>query len=309
MAWTAQRRLAIFATDAAAAAGLSRFSDPHMLYLEKLGLVAPKVQTAAMRWGSLLEGVIATEWARETGRKVRKDGYTYWRRDLPFPMATHLDYRTADGDLVEIKTAGQHAAADYGEQGTDEVPIDYRLQCVHEMLVTGAPACHLVVLIGGNQPRHYLIGRDAELEDSLLKIEQRAWEGVVARTPPAIDGSAGSAEYIRQAYPEDNGEVLELDENLQDLGMSYVAAKAQEKAAGEQVADLGNRLRAALGSASGASGGGITVAYRKSADRKEIAWEAVARSFAASPDYAAAVAANTTVKPGIRPLIVKYREA
>lgn len=308
-AWQAQHRLAMFATDAAPAAGLSRFGDPFSTYLEKLGLTAPKLQTEAMKWGALLERVIGRQWASDRGVVARPDSWTYWRRDLPYPAGTHLDFRTGEGDLVEIKTASIFSAGDFGESGSDEVPIDYRLQCAHELLVTDAARCHLVVLIGGNRLAEYRIERDPVLEEQLVAVEARAWRQVQERQPPPMDGSDGASEYLRKMYPSDDGSTVELSEEVQGLAVGFITAKEQEKAAKGQIEALRNQIAEALGSASAGQGGDISVTWRKSRDSAVTDWERVARTLAPDPESLAdAISANTSIREGPRPLLVKYLE-
>ena len=243
-AWAAERRRAIFATDAAPSAGLSRFSDPYTLYLEKLGMTVPKLTTEAMEWGLLLQDPIGRAWGRKAGVRVKPAGhYTYWRHGLGFPMATHLDFLTETGEIVEVKNAGHFSASDFGEPDTDEIPIDYRLQLAHEMAVLDKPGAHLVVLIGGNKLRHYLVPRDPELEHTLLAVEQRAWEGVVNKTPPLIDGSDGATEYLRTMYPADDGTEIEADEELQNFARATARRQGEHPVRREQEQGLTNRIK------------------------------------------------------------------
>jgi putative phage-type endonuclease len=318
--WHAQRRLAIFATDAAPAAGLSRFSDPVMLYLDKIGLTAAKIELERMKWGKVLEAPIARQWARENHRTIRHEPMTWHRDGLPFPMATHMDYWAGD-ELVEIKTASEYMRGDFGEDGTDQVPIDYRLQLVHELAVTGAERGHLVVLIGGHHLGQFVIDRDLETEGSLLQIEERLWDNVRTRTPPEIDGGEGSKKLLAMIEPDATLEIG-VDEELAGLATAYLGDKAEEKALAEALAEGGNKIRALLGRATRARGGDIDIIFTENKPTAEINWEAVARSLAedvtrhhGKPDdsidvtLAGYLPKHTTLKRGNRPLLVRHKEA
>lgn len=309
-AWTAERRRAFFATDAAPAAGLSRFGDPFSVYLEKLGMAAPRMTTEAMEWGTLLQDPIGRAWGRKANVKVKPAGhYTYWRHGLGFPMATHTDFFTDTGEIVEVKNASHFSASDFGEQDTDEIPTDYRLQLAHEMAVLDKPGAHLVVLIGGNKLRHYLVARDPELEHNLLEVEQRAWEGVQSRTPPSIDGTDGATEYLRLTQPSDAGTEIEADQELVDLATSLLAVKKSLGMLEGDERELTNRIKARMGDAARATQGDISITYKKNRDSLYIDWEKVARTVAPDDEeLAAAISRSSLMKPGNRPLLVKHLE-
>jgi putative phage-type endonuclease len=309
-AWAVERRRAIFATDAAPVAGLSRFGDPFSVYLEKLGMAAPKITSEAMEWGLLLQDPIGRAWARRAGVKVKPAGhYTYWRHDLPFPMAAHTDFLTDVGHPVEVKNASHFSAADFGEPDTDEIPVDYRLQLAHELAVLDRPVGHLVVLIGGNRLRHYLVQRDDELERNLLEVEQRAWEGVRHNSPPAIDGSDGASEYLRITQTRDDGTEIEADEELQAMGHRLLAVRAALGELEGEERGLTNIIKSRLGEAARASGGDISIRYKRNRDSLFVDWERVARVVAPDDEeLASAISSNSTLKPGARPLVVRYQE-
>jgi predicted phage-related endonuclease len=66
-AWLERRRQTLGASDAAAALGLSPYCSPLQLYLRKIGSLPEQEETEAMRWGTLLEPLLAREYTRRTG--------------------------------------------------------------------------------------------------------------------------------------------------------------------------------------------------------------------------------------------------
>ena len=71
----AQKRIGrrgIGGADMAALVGLSRWKSPLDVWAQKLGLVEKVVQNEPMKWGVLLEPLIAREYAERTGRRLRK---------------------------------------------------------------------------------------------------------------------------------------------------------------------------------------------------------------------------------------------
>src|SRR6185437_1023395 len=65
--WLAARQSGIGSSEAATACGINPYDTPLSLYLRKIGQGEPIEETAAMRWGSRLEPVIADAYSEETG--------------------------------------------------------------------------------------------------------------------------------------------------------------------------------------------------------------------------------------------------
>src|SRR5690606_33959049 len=68
--WLAARRKGLGASDIAAIAGVSRWSTPWQVYVDKVGAIPLDNNdgaTEAMRWGQLLEGLVLDEWERRSG--------------------------------------------------------------------------------------------------------------------------------------------------------------------------------------------------------------------------------------------------
>lgn len=173
-------------SDALAYCGKDPRCTPLELYLEKIG-EAPVREEADQRqaWGSRLEPVVRDWLAEEIGRPIYKPMNPFVSKDLPF-MVGNLD-GVVGGDHkegVEIKTADKYMAQEFGEAGSDQVPIRYVLQVTHYMLVTGMRRFHLGALVGGNDARHYVIDYDAELAGTMLARARLFWSHVETRQPP-----------------------------------------------------------------------------------------------------------------------------
>jgi predicted phage-related endonuclease len=57
------------------------------------------------------------------------------------------------------------------------------------------------------------IERDDDLIERLIKLEQLFWHRVQNDTPPPVDASASSDRALRQLYPSDQGQTLEMSED------------------------------------------------------------------------------------------------
>lgn len=158
------------------------------VYLEKTGQAEPEPENEAMHFGKVLEAVVADEFAMRNDYKLRRVNRTVRHKKFPW-MIAHPD-RLLPGDPMhaglECKTAGRwYKAEDWGPSNTDEVPVEYLLQCQHYMAVTGAGLWFLAVLLAGNEYRQYSIPRSEEIIASLIAKESAFWELVQSRTPPA----------------------------------------------------------------------------------------------------------------------------
>jgi putative phage-type endonuclease len=304
-----QRRHGIFATDAATVTGRSPFSSPFDKFAELQGTTAPKIATESMEWGNLLQPIVGAAWAKKHGRKVRACPWTYWLED---GIGSHYDFDVVPEkgqpvtEILEVKTASAYAQRDWGEEDTSEVPEAYALQAQHEIMCRpGVVRCYLAVLIGGQKLRSYVVERDEELIEDLLRIERTALANGIAGIPPPMDGSEAASNYLRLKSPRDNGERWDLPESVENIATAYLAASALVKSADEQKASAGNRLRDAMGDHALATGRSLKVSFKNSKDTDWVDWRAVAETTASDE----IIAKFTSTKIGNRPLIVTPLEA
>jgi putative phage-type endonuclease len=180
------RKHGLGGSDAGVALGMSPFKTPLELWREKVGeAAAPDLSdNEAVRFGNLLEPVIAEEFSRRTGLIVHRVNDTIKHAEHPW-MFANIDRRIVGQKAgLEIKTASVRSAHAWGDAGTDDVPMHYLAQCTHYMAVTEWPVWHVAVLLGGNELRAYRIERDPELERMMLDRLSAFWELVKTKTPP-----------------------------------------------------------------------------------------------------------------------------
>ena len=179
--WLAERRAGIGGSDVAAILGLSPWKTPLAVYLDKIGQADEQPDNAAMAWGRALEPVIRQAYSDETGRDVATFAEALVHPDHAF-MRANVDGLTNDERVFEAKTA--RTAHDWGEPGSDQVPLPYLLQVQHYMAVTGYAVADVAVLIGGSDFRIYEVPADAELQAGMIDSEAEFWQRVVDRNPP-----------------------------------------------------------------------------------------------------------------------------
>ena len=198
----AHRLRGVGASEVLAALGKDPRCTPLELYGRKVGEV-PEPNLASderVLFGQLLEPVIRGEFARRMNVRVVRRHQTIYHRDVP--LLGHLDgWMPALRSGVEIKTADRFEADEFGEEGTDQVPPRYFIQCAAYIALTDASEWHLAVLIGGNQLRTYRIPRDQQIEEMILDGVSAFWQHVTRMEPP----DPTTPEDVRLRWPKDFG--------------------------------------------------------------------------------------------------------
>ncbi len=279
--WLEERRSGIGGTDAAAILGQSKYRTALDVWLEKTRDPArqEKALTGAMDWGTRLEAPIADAYADRTGRTLWNPEGLVRHPEHPFIIGS--PDRLVEGERrgVEIKTAGHFAAADFGEPGTDEVPLGYLVQCVHYMAITGFDAWDLAVLIGGQDFRVYTIRRDVELEQRILARLVDWWHThVVAGERPPLDATDSTTEYLSRRYPRSTGEaLLPATQDAEVWARRLSLARTARKDAELEEVLAENNLKDLIGDAAGIDGRHWKATWRSPKPRVSVDWEAVAR--------------------------------
>lgn len=194
-----ERRRGIGGSDAAAVCGVSPWRTPLDVYREKIGEAPDVEQNDAMYWGSVLEDVVAREYALRTDSKVRRRNIQLMHPRYPF-MQGNVD-RTVDHHkiVLECKTAGR-LNEEWGEDGTDQIPPVYLAQVTHYMVVLGYRVAHVAVLFLGDRVfRIYTVNLDDDIADMMIDTEAQFWKDVQERHPPDPINLAD----VRKRWPRD----------------------------------------------------------------------------------------------------------
>ena len=312
------RRHGIGGSDVPAILGLSPWRTPLDVYLEKTGEGAPAPADDSpdtpIYWGNVLEDLVAREYSKRTGHKVRRVSRQLRHKEVRIATANidRLVVATEDGPgVLECKTA-RVSTDDWGEPGTDEVPDYYLAQVVHYLAVTGHGWADLAVLfLAERRFAIYHIRRDDELVASILDTEQRWWrEHVEARVPPP----PMSAEDMARMWPKDNGSQVVATPSVEAACRELAAVKAGLKKLDEQKAALESEIKGAIGEASALvdPAGRPLATWKASKPSKRIDWPGVVETLAAryGIDEAGvdeAVAENTIEMPGSRRFYLKVK--
>lgn len=303
------RSRGIGGSDAAAALGFSRWKTPVKLYLEKLGEIDDEDRAdGPLYWGQVLEDIVAKEYAKRTGTKVRRRNQAIFHKEHDFMLA-HLD-RSVDGErkVLECKTSSDYMADQWGPDGSDDVPDDYLIQCQHALACTGYESADLAVLIGNREFRIFKIPRDDALIDGMIDREREFWNCVLTRTPPP----PMTAQDILDLYPVDNGEQVLAGEPEVATWRELVQLRALLKDGEAKKGELEDILKKFMEPASEIvdSEGRKLITWKKPKDSHITDWQAVARELVAlhkidPDDFQGTIEDHTATRVNSRRFLVK----
>lgn len=253
-------------TDAASVLGLSRYKSKLGLWAEKTGAVAPtkKNDGELPIWmGNRLEDVIAERFTFETGIKLQRVKEVQVHPKYPFIRA-QIDRVTVGEDereVVECKTASAFKA---GEWDGEDVPSEYILQVMHQLMVLGAiaqekglpppPRAHLACLIGGNVDFvRKFVERDEDMIAELEAKEVAFWnEHVLSKRMPGA--SADDDGVLQALFPNSKEEQVDpqtlppefadVIERIKDIGTDKTGELGALKA---ELDELKNSIKMAMG--------------------------------------------------------------
>jgi putative phage-type endonuclease len=278
------------ASEAAAAIGLSPFKAPIALWLEKTGQSPSFEGNTATVWGADIEPALRQWYAREFDCAVWVPPASIISAEHPWLRATPdgmvlVDVEDLGPDPaswsrgLELKNAGWRQAHRWGEPGSDEVPVEYLVQCQQGIHVTGVDAWHLVASIGGAPPSVYEVRRDEELIGMIVEGTRAFMRHVADGTPPPIDGTDAWADYVRAKYPWSSDDYVKAGPADELLVTEWKAVSAELARLERAEAELKNRIAAAIGTASGmeTSLGKITYRPRRGGPDYKAAFEGLAK--------------------------------
>ncbi|KVD35461.1 endonuclease [Burkholderia ubonensis] len=277
--WLADRQAGIGGSDAAAALGVSRYKTQYQLWAEKTGRLEPENldDVERIRFGNLMEEIIAREYARRNDVKVQRRNAIIEHPKYSF-MRANVD-RLVVGVRRGLECKNVDSLAfrfgEWGEPGTDQVPDEYLMQCHHYMIVLDYPEWHLAACVGGNKLCTYIIQRDAELEETIIEREHAFWQHVEREEAPSLDYEHATTEaLLKRLYPGTDGDAITLPADMAHWHAVKRDADERRKVY-ESVSDAAkNHILEAMGNAAVGELAGIGKYTRKTVARKPYAVEA-----------------------------------
>lgn len=246
--WLWNRKKGLGGSDASAILGFNPWKSAFELYIDKTSDHVEEIDNEAIHWGNVLEDVVAQEFTRRTGKKVRRRNQTFKHPEHPF-MIANIDRDVVGEDaLLECKTTNAfNSDAWEGEQ----IPPAYMCQVQHYMAVLDYEKAYIAVLIGGQKFVWKEIERDDEFIELMIEQEKQFWnEHVLKEVPPAIDGSPSASELLNKMYPEDNGETIMLQsDDVEALIEAIDSIKSEVKEKQSLQKEYENKLKLMIGEA------------------------------------------------------------
>lgn len=234
--WLRERKNYLGGSDLGAICGLNPYRTALDVYLDKTSDDISEETNAAMRWGNLLEDVVAKEYAEVTGQTIEIEPNTIYHPEYSF-LAANID-RWADNKrrILECKTASFLKAKEWGDLGTDQIPESYLIQNATYSAVCNVPVVDTAVLIGGQDFRIYTYNRNKELEEKLIKIACNFWHNhIEKRIPPKCVSTRDTF----NLFPQSNHHEIVAESNILEKWEQLKAAKEEEN----RIADTIEKLK------------------------------------------------------------------
>ena len=222
--WLKVRKLGLGGSDMSAVLGVNKWRSPLDVWLDKTSDAVDEKESEAMYWGTVLEDIVAQEFSRRTGFKVRNNNYTLQSEKWPYLLA-NIDREIVGQDAgLECKTANAFKADEW--QG-DNVPDAYYIQCQHYMAVTGRSSWWIACLVGGNTFVYKEVPRNEEIIQAIIDTGAEFWRLVETNTMPAPDDSKACSEALKKLYQHSNGKAIELSAQYNNVIVDYLKIKEQ----------------------------------------------------------------------------------
>jgi putative phage-type endonuclease len=244
--WLMERTKGIGGSDAGIILGINKYRTPFELWLEKTGQVEPQeIDNEAIYWGNEMENVVAKEFEKRTGKKVRRSNFMYSHPEYPFIKANVDRLVVGESSVLECKTASAFLAKEWKE---DEIPDTYLVQVQHYLGVTGKEKGYIAVLIGGNRFVWKEVERDEELISMIFEAEKHFWTFHIQQgNPPELDGSSAAERFLKEKYDRaEKDKQIILPGEYKELLERYKQIKADEKLITTAKKEIENKIKDSL---------------------------------------------------------------
>lgn len=251
--WLKLRKHRIGGSDVAAICGLSRWKSPMHVYLDKIGQAPEEEVGEAAYWGTVMEDVLAQEFAKRTSLEVRhlprlmvhpEHDWAAASVDRLIVAAPGTGKHGNDVGILECKTASEWL---HHEWQHGKIPDYYMLQLQWYFGVSGLTWGYFATLVGGNKFYYYEVERDDALVDELMHVCGTFWDKhIIPQVPPQFDGSDASTSLLKKLYPSGGGNAVQLGDDAQPIIHQLLESKRIRKEAETLEAEAENRLKAMM---------------------------------------------------------------
>jgi putative phage-type endonuclease len=242
------------ASEAAAVCGVSPYQTPLHVYSLKRKLIEPEGDNDDKLYGRVIEPAINELYRRRTGRTTL----------APCPMYFHPKYNwiAATPDAIALDSLGgwlfpidcksvgwQRFRSEFGDEETDEVPVDYIMQAHQQMLVTGCEKQEMAVLVD-RRLKIYPIERNEDLCNSIIECSQELRERIIDGHPPEPNFQhADTLHLLKKTYPV-TGSEIDLSKEIELLWRERQDLSSQKKDIEKRVEEINARVLSVMKDAS-----------------------------------------------------------
>jgi putative phage-type endonuclease len=277
--WLEARRHGITASEIAVVLGLSPYGSPFELFHRKTGALPPgQPDSDAMALGRHMESYVAEQfeqrhpefWVEGEGRTLYAHPVRAWQ--LATPDRCVYDAHALAHPLAVLECKIDGGSDEWGDDGTDEIPVHYRCQVLWQMDVLGVATGYVACLLWQKRKvRVYEIAMDHQARADLEVMRsgaRRFLERIDHGDEPDVDWRPATTGALRALHPsvEDREVVIG-----RQLAISYRAACRRYKDAERRKDEMTNRVLQQMGGARTAieAGTGLKLAGRQVYDMKE----------------------------------------
>lgn len=283
-----ERRCGIGSSEIGAICGLSSWTTPIGIWLDKTGqrqeVANDNALSIRFEIGHALEPLIARLYTQQTGVALDDPKTVMRSAQHEWQLASPDRIRVGDACPVECKS-DRYSSAGWGEEGTDEVPTQYICQVQWQMDVLGAKFAHVAALLG-ERFKIFTVRYDADLCGAMREAAERFWvDYVLAGVQPPVTAHEGDTTYLQKRFAlYETGKMLTADVGVESLAAAYAEARAAADEAAKLSDTLANQMREVIGDAEGVSGAGWKATWKAPKAGEKVDWEAVARELGAAPE-------------------------
>ncbi len=242
-------------SDVGALLGLSKYRSAVDVWMEKTGQSVSSADSLPLRFGSFAESFVANEYALATGLSLVHHESALIHPDHSY-MHGHVDrlicssptifnkegHLLADR-ILECKTANPFTAHEWGDVGTDQVPLSYLVQCAWYLAITRLERADLAVLFGNADFRIYEIHRDLELEAMILDRAKIFWEHhVIADVAPPAQRESD----YKQLFPRSEVKSIEAPKETCELIKKLKSINEQIESYEQEVSNIKQSIMAQM---------------------------------------------------------------
>lgn len=233
------------ASQCAAALGFDQYIRPITLYAQKIGAEPWPEETLAMRRGHRMEQFVALEFKEATGHKIQNPGdyTTYTNHQTPWLFATPDRLLFTDSSVGVLECKAPSRKTDWTEE---DAPLQYQIQLQIQLHCTGLDWGFLAAVIG-NELLYYRYEKNEEFINQALDGLREFQACCQEKREPQIDHYERARKSLERLHPDDNGERIQLTEDMLEIAKQYEFLKTQITNLENERDLAGNKLRQYIG--------------------------------------------------------------